>query len=538
MAVEPPDLSKDELIRRGTDATAFVDFTGYSGSFASALCVHPSGLFVTNAEPFVRPGVTFDTVRLVIRPGRPDQSVHDAAVLCRLADPGLTLLRVDGAAGLVAPPLAPPGTIDELMDVAVFDVPALPGRGWDAKKAYPPVRAGEGSVSAIQKQGGGLYRIQFDAPLSPGSTGGPLLDAKGRVLGVILGRVRAGVGEGVGLAVPANRLDQFLNHAEVTFTPPEVDAENLRRPALFRARAMTFFPSKGPLEVALILGGLPTGKHQFPMTLKDGTTKPPPSLSPLLSPPRRFGWKRCTMTARSRRGWRTGRSRSTAPGPSGLARSASSASGPGPSRCSATGRRSKGPPSPGWARWPRPSAGRHSRSTWIVRRRSRSSRPKNSPPSPARWSPAGRPRAGRESTLIYAADRVSPCLEALRDGRFIRPARGDSPVTYLTFEGGTRSTPGPGPSAAFGPGAFRAALAEHKNYAVIDRSAGVVRAPGGPTRGGGSSSRPPRAARPAGGSSYSKHPTAETSSPAITSAPAGWTSAAWRPRSSSSRLRG
>ena len=140
-------------------------------------------------------------------------------MLCRLADPELTLLRVDGAAGLAAPPLAPPGTIDELMDVAIFGVPALRA-GAGTPRRLTRVRAAR-IVSAIQKQGGGLYRHPVRRTAEPGSTGGPLLDAKGRVLGVILGRVRAGVGEGVGLALAANRLDQFLNHAEVTFyTPP------------------------------------------------------------------------------------------------------------------------------------------------------------------------------------------------------------------------------------------------------------------------------------------------------------------------------
>jgi hypothetical protein len=44
-------------------------------------------------------------------------------------------------------------------------------------------------------------------------------------------------------------------------------------------------------------------------------------------------------------------------------------------------------------------------------------------------------RAGREvgrlDTTIYQEDRVWPCLEALRAGRFIRPARSETPVTHI-----------------------------------------------------------------------------------------------------------
>jgi hypothetical protein len=475
MAAEPADLPKDELTRLGTDVTALVDFTGYSGRFASALCVHPSGLFVTNAEPFVRPGATFDVVRLVIRPGRPDQSVHDAAVLCRLADTGLTLLRVDGATGLVAPPLATPDAIDELMDVAAFDVPAPPGRDWDAKRVYPPVRAGMGSISAIQRQGGRLFRIQFDAPLSPGSTGGPLLDTKGRVLSVVLGRARAGAGEGVGLAVPADRLDQFLNHAEVTLTPPDVNAENLSRPVLFRARAKTFFPSKAPLEVGLILGGLPTGERQFPMTPKDGAYEATaePLSAPLAPRPIRLEamYDDGTVSARvedrtvtidGARAVRLGEIRLLRPRPRAVALLGNGTTLEG----LAVSGLGEVAATVGSQTFPLDLA--HAQKIAV--------KPPEEFPAIACSVVARRDgrELGRESTLIYAADRVSPCLEALRDGRFIRPARGDSPATYLTFEGGAKATPGPGPSVAFGEGGFRVALAEHGNYAVVDRRAGLV----------------------------------------------------------------
>jgi hypothetical protein len=75
---------------------------------------------------------------------------------------------------------------------------------------------------------------------------------------------------------------------------------------------------------------------------------------------------------------------------------------------------------------------------------------------------------GRSTAQIYPEDRVSPCLETVRDGRFIRPARSKVPVTYLTFEGGVKPLGAPTPSLALRSGGFHVALMENGNYIQID----------------------------------------------------------------------
>ena len=74
--------------------------------------------------------------------------------------------------------------------------------------------------------------IQTDAPINKGNSGGPLLDSRGRVIGINAQiRSQSGNGEGVGFAVPINlakrSLRQLVDTGRVTYSYVGVTTEDL-----------------------------------------------------------------------------------------------------------------------------------------------------------------------------------------------------------------------------------------------------------------------------------------------------------------------
>lgn len=80
----------------------------------------------------------------------------------------------------------------------------------------------QGIVSArrdVPGIGGGMARrlIQTDAPINPGNSGGPLVDRRGRVIGVNTAILsRTGGSHGIGFAVPANYVSEVLDRVRET----------------------------------------------------------------------------------------------------------------------------------------------------------------------------------------------------------------------------------------------------------------------------------------------------------------------------------
>lgn len=137
----------------------------------------------------------------------------------------------------------PPARVDRQRDLAVLNVPGDPGPPL-AFRADPPVRRGEevvtygfplsgllssgptltsGEVSALAGLRDNPRQFQISAPVQPGNSGGPLLDRRGHVVGVVVSKLNAqrvaqftgDIPQNVNFAVKGTEALDFLRRAGV-----------------------------------------------------------------------------------------------------------------------------------------------------------------------------------------------------------------------------------------------------------------------------------------------------------------------------------
>jgi len=192
------------------DGSSRGPFGGSSGSTGTGFVVDADGLIVTNEH--VVDGAQKLTVRLK------DGTRLDARLVREDPSSDLALLKVDpGSRDLRVLPL---GDDDSLqVGDAVFAI----GNplGLDGTLTTGVVSALDRSITS--PNGFTLAgAIQTDAALNPGNSGGPLLDASGRVVGVnaqVYGGGESASGQqtggtGLGFAIPASAVKRFLDAAE------------------------------------------------------------------------------------------------------------------------------------------------------------------------------------------------------------------------------------------------------------------------------------------------------------------------------------
>jgi S1-C subfamily serine protease len=190
-----PPLSPEQIFRNSAPAVVLitmVDAVGKPLSQASGFLVDPTGVIVTNhhvidpspgAHLIVKTarGDRYDDVRIIY-----DEERRDMAVLLIKAK-GLPALRIGDSDKLV------PGQ----QVVAIGNPLGL------------ELTVTEGIISAIRlDQGKGYSFIQHQAPISPGSSGGPLLNMRGEVIGInSFTFVR---GQNLNGAIPINYVAPYL----------------------------------------------------------------------------------------------------------------------------------------------------------------------------------------------------------------------------------------------------------------------------------------------------------------------------------------
>src|SRR5204863_4481752 len=122
-------------------------------------------------------------------------------------DADRALLRVEVKGDLPALAVGADDGIAELAEVFAFGFPLGAALATD-RAEYPAMTVSAGTVGALRRKGGELQYIQVDVSVTFGSSGGPVLDESGKVVGVVTSGVPGQ--RGINLAIPAGRVRRFL----------------------------------------------------------------------------------------------------------------------------------------------------------------------------------------------------------------------------------------------------------------------------------------------------------------------------------------
>ncbi|MBI4616316.1 MAG: serine protease [Planctomycetes bacterium] len=208
-----------EVYRRASVATALVEIDG-EGQGCGFVC-DPAGLAVSAYHLLELPPRQ-DAIALAIPPGVPDGAAplarHPVRVAAVDSRRDVLVLAFEPPEGCPALELAPDGSAATGDPVYAIGNPTLAGTDLSFSLS-------QGIVSFRFRRFEGVPYLQTDVAINPGSSGGPLLDRAGRVVGMI---AMQGIDQqGLGFALPVEEMRDVLARAREA----AADDEGARRTA-------------------------------------------------------------------------------------------------------------------------------------------------------------------------------------------------------------------------------------------------------------------------------------------------------------------
>jgi S1-C subfamily serine protease len=251
---------------RSPGVVTVFSYFGGAGSQGSGFVVAGTGTILTNAHVITNAGETSGRVSgaSAVYVEFPDGDRVAARIVGWDVFDDVGVLRVDPADHALAPlPLGRSSQVVVGEPVAAIGSPL----GNTDSLAVGVVSAVGRSIAALTARFDLTDAIQTDAPLAHGSSGGPLLDARGRVIG-INAQIRSDQGgsSGIGFAVPIDAarrsLHELMTKGKVEYAYAGVQAQDLT-PSLAahlglgvrRGALVDHVVAGGPADLAGIRGG-------------------------------------------------------------------------------------------------------------------------------------------------------------------------------------------------------------------------------------------------------------------------------------------
>jgi S1-C subfamily serine protease len=177
---------------------------GFPGRFRGPRLILPP----TRSPRSVLVRVKEAAVSVVFDSGTPAERSARAEVVAVDPEHDLAVLQVTGLKELPASlDLAQEVQPVETMPVFTFGFPF--GQALATGKGDPAITVGKATVSSLRLDDKGeLALVQIDGSLNPGNSGGPVVDGRGRLVGIAVATIKNATG--IGLIIPAEQLRRTL----------------------------------------------------------------------------------------------------------------------------------------------------------------------------------------------------------------------------------------------------------------------------------------------------------------------------------------
>ena len=199
-------LTTEQIAEKARAATVYLEMKDSTGTLWSG-----SGFFVkpnqiaTNSH--VIEGAAQGTAKLVNKDTR--YQIEGIVATDKANDLAVLKVTVDGVTPL---PLGDSDTVLVLDDVYVFGNP-MGFEGTSSKGIISAFRdSNDKNISSLNAKYP-KHRLQIDAPISPGSSGGPVLNSDGEVIGISVSGHRDPDAQNLNFAIPSNYLKGLLAKA-------------------------------------------------------------------------------------------------------------------------------------------------------------------------------------------------------------------------------------------------------------------------------------------------------------------------------------
>ncbi|MEK6275242.1 MAG: trypsin-like peptidase domain-containing protein [Actinomycetota bacterium] len=248
---------------------AFFDDAEQHAAQGSGFVVSESGYILTSAHVITTAEASKTTEASSVFVGFKDEDRVAAEIVGWDVYDDVALLRVAPGAHKLSPvPLGDSSRVQAGDPVAAMGSPF----GNEDSIAVGVVSAIQRSISSLTSFYRVVDAIQTDAPITHGNSGGPLFDARGRVIGINAQiRSDSGTAEGVGFAIPINAakrsMQQLVTIGRVVYAYLGVTTESLT-PTL--ARHLGYKTSRGAI-VSSVRDGSPADRAGIHGGSKDET---------------------------------------------------------------------------------------------------------------------------------------------------------------------------------------------------------------------------------------------------------------------------